>query len=73
MTIMIKTAKDLGSVLRGARRSAGLTQRDVALVANVGERFVVEVENGKDTCQLGRVLRVARAVGVSLNAKVPEQ
>ena len=40
-----------------------MTQRDLALVIDAGERFVVDLEAGKATCQLGKALAAARAVG----------
>ena len=59
MDTMIGTAQDFGEVVRKARRAQGLTQRQLALVANVGERFIVELEAGKATCQLGKALMIA--------------
>jgi y4mF family transcriptional regulator len=41
----------------------GLTQRDLALAAGVGVRFVVELEGGKPTVRLEAVLRVIDAMG----------
>lgn len=64
----LQTAADFGAAVAGARKALGLTQRDLALAAGVGERFVVELEAGKPTAQLGRALRVAQAVGLRLTA-----
>lgn len=47
---------------RAGRRALGMTQRDLALVINTGERFVVDLEAGKATSQLGKAL----AVGIRL-------
>lgn len=63
---MIRSAADFGTLVRQARRAKHLTQRDLALVAGVGERFVVELETGKPTCQLGKSLAVALALGIAL-------
>ena len=43
------------------------TQRDLALAVNVGERFIVDLESGKPTCQLGKALAVAKGVGIRLD------
>jgi DNA-binding XRE family transcriptional regulator len=51
-----------------ARRALGLTQRQLALAINSGERFIVDLEAGKPTAQLGKALRAARAVGLNLSA-----
>ncbi|MEZ7829296.1 MAG: helix-turn-helix domain-containing protein [Brachymonas denitrificans] len=44
----------------------GLTQADVALAAGVGLRFVVELEAGKTTVRLNKVLQVIQALGARL-------
>lgn len=62
------TAQEFGHLIRQGRRALGMTQRDLALVINAGERFVVELEAGKGTSQLGKALAAARAVGVQISA-----
>ncbi len=63
---MIATAQDLGTAISVARRHLGLTQRDLALAIGVGERFIVDLEAGKSTAQLGKALAAAKAVGLRL-------
>ena len=63
---MIETARDFGQTLARARRSLGLTQRDLALAIGVGERFIVELEGGKPTAQIGKALAAAKAAGMRL-------
>jgi HTH-type transcriptional regulator / antitoxin HipB len=62
----IDTPGRFGALVRAQRRALGLTQRDVALAVDVGERFIVDLENGKPTCQLGKALAVARSLGIRL-------
>jgi HTH-type transcriptional regulator/antitoxin HipB len=62
----IDTPDRFGALVRARRQALGLTQRDLALAVNVGERFIVDLEGGKPTCQLGKALAVARAVGIRL-------
>ena len=64
---MIKTAKEFGQRVANARKALGITQRELALAINVGERFIVELEAGKPTAQLGKALAAARAAGVRLD------
>ena len=59
MTVLT-SARDFGQEVRRLRRLAGMTQRDLATAAGVGERFIVELENGKPRCELDRALRVMR-------------
>ena len=49
-----------------ARKALGITQRELALAINSGERFIVDLEAGKPTAQLGKALAAARAAGVRL-------
>lgn len=63
---MIETPQQFGALIRRRRIALDLTQEELALTVNVGPRFIVELEAGKPTCQLGKALAVARAVGVKL-------
>ena len=64
----IRTSYDLGKAIAEARRALGLTQRELALAINSGERFIVDLEAGKPTAQLAKALAAARAVGLNLTA-----
>lgn len=63
---MIETAEDFGMQVARARKAIGLTQRDLALAIGTGERFIVDLEAGKPTAQLGKALAAAKAVGLKL-------
>ena len=60
---VIDSPSDLGYAVRSARKSLGLTQPELALAAGVGVRFIVDVEAGKATVQLNKVLRVIDVLG----------
>jgi HTH-type transcriptional regulator / antitoxin HipB len=60
------TVTELGRGLRASRKKSGLTQRDLASLAGVGTRFLSELENGKPTLEIGRVLRVIEMLGLEL-------
>lgn len=66
----IKTTSELGETIRNRRTSLGLRQQDLALAANVGVRFIVDIENGKETSQVGLVLRLLGALGIALTAEM---
>ncbi len=63
----IKSPQELGDALRNARKRLGLTQPQLALVAGVGIRFIVDLEGGKPTVRLDSVLRVIEALGGLIN------
>lgn len=66
MNTWIKNTEDLGRIVRNARKLQKLTQDDLAGMAGTGRRFIVDLEKGKQTVQLGKVLRVLRTLGVSV-------
>lgn len=57
-----------GRLIRRQRRRHGLRQTELAALAGVGTRFVSELENGKPTLEIGRALRVAAIVGLTVHA-----
>ena len=61
--ITIHSPEQLGQALRAARKQLGLTQPQLALAAGVGVRLIVELEAGKPTLQLEKVLQVIDALG----------
>lgn len=63
---MFTTAQGFGGAVARARKSLGLTQRELALSIGAGERFIVDLESGKATAQLGKALAAAKAVGIRL-------
>lgn len=66
--VLIDNPEALGSLIRRRRTDLGLNQTELADVAGTSLRFVSELERGKQTAQLGGVLRVLAALGVRLDA-----
>ena len=67
----INTAADLGKAIRNQRKADGLTLAETAGLTNVGIRFLSELENGKPTVRLDKVLRVVNALGLQLHLTSP--
>jgi HTH-type transcriptional regulator / antitoxin HipB len=61
----------IGEVVRRARTNLGVTQADLALTAGTGLRFIVDLESGKPTCELGKVLTVINTLGVEMTLTPP--
>jgi len=59
-----ETALALGSLIRRRRKALRMRQDELALATGVGRRFLIDLEAGKPTCQLGRSLLVADALGL---------
>jgi HTH-type transcriptional regulator/antitoxin HipB len=56
----------IGNLVRDRRKKLGVTQREVALTSGTGLRFIIELEQGKPTCQLEKVLTVLKTLGLKL-------
>jgi len=65
----VKDPFELGELIRRRRRELGLTQTDVAEIANTNLRFVSELERGKPTARLENVMRVLATLGIELEAR----
>jgi y4mF family transcriptional regulator len=69
MSTQIQNSTDLGCLVRETRKRLKLTQPQLALAANVGVRFIVELEAGKATLRLENILRVLQALGGVLSVE----
>lgn len=65
------TPKQLGELVRETRKLLGVTQRDLALTSGTGLRFVIDLEKGKPTCQLGKALNVLHTLGIKMTLIAP--
>lgn len=63
---VIRSSGELGAVVRGQRKRLALKQLDIAGLGNTGNRFIVELENGKPTLQLQKVLDVLDLLGLEV-------
>ena len=64
--IGLRTTKELGVLVRETRKAQGISQEQLAGVANTGVRFVSDLENGKPTVQLDKTIKVLEALGLGL-------
>jgi len=63
-------AAAFGKAVRAYRKRQGVSQIQLATVANTGIRFISDLENGKPSIQLGKALKVAGLLGIRL--EVPD-
>jgi len=63
--------KQLGATIRAKRKQLKVTQKDLALTCGTGLRFIIDLEKGKPTCQIGKILQVIQALGFSLQISNP--
>jgi y4mF family transcriptional regulator len=67
--ILVKSVTDIGGAIRSRRKGDGLTLVDAAGLCNVNYRFLSNLENGKPTVRLDKVLQVLAALGLELEIK----
>ena len=60
------SAADIGMAVRKKRKEDGLTLADAAALCGVGYRFMSDLENGKETVQVGKVLKALTALGLEM-------
>lgn len=60
---------DLGTKIREERKRQSILQQDLADLSGVSCRFLSDLENGKPTVEFERVLKVLRALGITLLAR----
>ena len=63
---VIQSSVELGAVVRAQRKRLALKQLDIAGLGNTGNRFIVDLENGKPTVQLQKVLDVMDLLGLEV-------
>lgn len=63
------TTADIGKMIRAKRRANSLTQIEFAAMCGVGVRFVSELENGKPSVEMSKVLQVLQGLGMELFIK----
>jgi len=63
----ITNTEQLGVAVRRQRKHLGVTQKELAMVCGTGLRFIVDVEKGKPTCQIGKIFQVLQALGLNLD------
>lgn len=66
----IHSVSDLGRIVRERRMAMALTQQDLADAAGTGRRFISELETGKASLEIDKVLKVCRYVGIDLFSRV---
>ncbi|MCD7111409.1 helix-turn-helix transcriptional regulator [Rhizobium sp. DKSPLA3] len=71
MAQQVKTPADIGALVRSARKEQNLRQDELAGVSGVGLRFIVDLEAGKPTAQIGKVLQVLQTLGCSIDILAP--
>ncbi len=62
----IRNTAELGRLVRAHRKQRGLTLETVSGLANLSVRFLSEFERGKETAEIGKVLKALRTLGLEV-------
>ena len=68
----IKNTAQLGVAIRTQRKQLKVTQTQLAMTCGTGLRFIVDLEKGKPTCQIGKIIQVLQALGLALQTGSPD-
>lgn len=62
----IRSVEELGRLARAHRKQRRLTLEAVSGLGNLSPRFLSEFERGKETAEIGKVLKALRTLGLEL-------
>lgn len=62
----LRTTVEIGARIREIRKSQGISQEMLAGLAGTGQRYISELERGKETIRVREMLRVLDALGCGL-------
>ena len=68
----MSSVKELGALVAKVRKAQGISQLELSQAADVGRRFVVELEDGKETIQAGKMLKVMSVLGIRTQFAEPQ-
>ena len=64
--------KELGAFVAKERKRRGIAQLELSQAADVGRRFIVELESGEETIHAGKLLKVLATLGIDFSLTAPE-
>lgn len=65
--MIINSIADISEAVKNRRKSLNLTQSECAAMCNVGNRFFSELENGKETLHIGKVINCLQILGINIS------
>ncbi len=62
----IDSTSELGKLVRAFRKKQGITLEQVSGLSRLSMRFISELERGKETAELGKVLHLLKVIGLDI-------
>jgi HTH-type transcriptional regulator/antitoxin HipB len=66
----IYSGEQIGIIIRTRRKTLGCTQQDLADMLGCSQRWIWELEQGKENIYLKRLLRLCRELDIELKAEL---
>lgn len=70
MNIPLTSVLEAGIAIRTLRKRAGIRIDDFAITAGVSKQFMTDLENGKETVQMGKVLQLLQRLGIKVGLEL---
>jgi len=68
--MQVKTSNDVGALVRDRRSQLAWSQQELASRVGVSRLWIVQLEKGKPTAQIGLALRTLKELGLALDASI---
>lgn len=65
----VSNVVSFGKILRERRKKLGYTQTYISEVSGMSVSFLSDLENGKETIEMGKALHLANLLGLDLELK----
>ena len=69
----LKNISSIGAQIRSIRKAQGISQETLAGLAGTGQRYISELERGKETVRIRELLKLLDALGGGLYILTPEE
>ena len=69
----LKNISSIGAKIRLIRKAQGVSQETLAGLAGTGQRYISELERGKETVRIRELLKLLDALGAGLYVLTPEE
>lgn len=63
----ILSPEELGAFIRAYRKEEGITQEELTDLIFASKKFLVDLERGKETAQIGKIFTVLEGLGITMH------
>ena len=62
----VASAGEIGMAVSKKRKKSGYTQKEVAEATGLSASFISDVENGKQTAEIGKIIKLVHCLGMDI-------